>query len=92
VGNNLGVAYALEHLAALAKVERQADRAARLYGAAAALRDRIRSPLSPADHAAYYDRDLAEVRACLGETAFRAAWSAGAALTPEEAAALAVAE
>ena len=61
------------------------ERAARLYGAAASLRDRLRAPAGPADRGAQ-DRIRAEVRAALGEQRFAAAWSEGGAMSLSEAA------
>ncbi|MFN8423255.1 MAG: tetratricopeptide repeat protein [Anaerolineae bacterium] len=66
-----------------------AEPAARLLGAAAALRARIGAPLSPREVPGH-DADVAAVRAALGGEAFDAAWAAGGALGPEEVAALAL--
>ncbi|HWE62139.1 MAG TPA: tetratricopeptide repeat protein [Chloroflexota bacterium] len=82
VGSTLGLAESLEGLAAVAgavHTQEQAERAARLLATAAALREAIGSPLAPADRSRY-ERDLAGVRATLGDDAFAAAWAAGAAL------------
>jgi hypothetical protein len=70
------IAYVLEGLAEVAWLERRADAAARLYGAAAALRERAHALILPYDSAGY-DRTVAEVRTALGEEAFTAAWEAG---------------
>jgi len=58
--------------------------AARLLGAAAAIRHRHRNPLSPAAHVAR-DRDLATLRERLGATALDAALRAGATLDAAQA-------
>jgi predicted ATPase/DNA-binding CsgD family transcriptional regulator len=66
--------------AGLAAVEGPPLRAARLFAAAAAQRDREEIALQPviqADH----DRLVASIRAMLGEATFAAAWSDGYALT-----------
>ena len=63
---------------------RQTQRAARLYGAAASLREAIGSPLGPLGQAEM-DRDVAAIRASLGEPAFAQAWAEGRALTLEQA-------
>src|SRR5207247_2499724 len=70
----------LEALAAAATEDGDARRAARFFGAAAALRV-ILGPLLPL--AAPSDRDacLDSLRRVLGEEQFRAAWNAGRALT-----------
>jgi DNA-binding NarL/FixJ family response regulator len=57
----------------------QAERAARLYGAAAALRERVDALVAQWERPAH-ERRLAAVRATLGPAAFDAAWAAGAAL------------
>ena len=59
-------------------------RAARLFGAAAALRESANFPLSPVMRADY-ERDLAVARTQLDVTTFAAAWAAGRALTLEQA-------
>ena len=67
----------------------QPDRAARLGGAAEALRAALGVPLPPetrADH----DQAVLAMRAALGKDAFAAAWAEGQALSPEEAFALAL--
>jgi hypothetical protein len=70
------IAYALEALAEVAWAERRADAAARLYGAAAALRERAGVAIPP-DDSPRYNRNVAAVRTALGEEAFSAAWEAG---------------
>ena len=72
-----GIATALEGLASVACKLAADARAARLYGAAAALRAAIRVPLPPAARVEY-DACLVTVRERLGESAFSAAWVAGA--------------
>ena len=52
LGNRWGIFYPLEAFALLAVAERQDDRAARLFGAAEALRTRAGLTLEPADHPA----------------------------------------
>jgi predicted ATPase len=66
-----------------------AARAARLLGAAEALRRRMGTPL-PADERAAHERDLARARARLGEASFAEAWAEGQGLTPEQAVAYAL--
>ncbi|MGH8896269.1 MAG: BTAD domain-containing putative transcriptional regulator [Egibacteraceae bacterium] len=84
------VAATLEGLAALDGVAGQPDHAARLLGAAEAIRAGIGAPRWPSlrdDH----ERVVGVVRAALGETAFAAAQAEGRALTLAQAAALALA-
>ena len=78
-GAKLEVADRLEGLAKVAGSQRQSKRAARLFGAAQALRDQFGTPQIPVEQADY-DRNLAAVRAALGDGAFTAAWAEGQAL------------
>jgi predicted ATPase/DNA-binding XRE family transcriptional regulator len=73
----------LDGLARVAAVQRRPERAARLLGASAALREEMGTPLMPIARA---DRDHAmnAARAALGEDAFAAAWDEGHAITLEE--------
>jgi hypothetical protein len=68
----------------LAVARRQPVRAARLFAAAEALRERIGAPL-PASERAEHDRAVAAAREALSPDMFRRAWAAGSFLTPEEA-------
>jgi hypothetical protein len=89
LGNQRGVAFALESLAGVAVAQREAERAARLWGAAEAVRDAFGMPLPPSQRAAY-ERDLARARSQLDEAVFAAAWSEGRELEPKQAVAYAV--
>jgi predicted ATPase/DNA-binding SARP family transcriptional activator/class 3 adenylate cyclase len=89
LGNKQGIAESLESLARLAAQGREWERAVRLWGAAAALRDAIGAPRSPLWRAEW-ERDLGATRAALGEEAFAAVWAAGRALPLEEAVAYAL--
>jgi hypothetical protein len=75
----------------VAGAEGDAERAARLFGAAEALREALGAPLPPVERA-HYDRSIATVRAALGEKAFAAAWTAGRAMPLEAAVARATEE
>jgi tetratricopeptide (TPR) repeat protein len=77
--------------AGLAAVQGQGERAARLFGAAEALRAALEVQLSFGEREEY-ERDVALARAGLGEDAFAAAWAAGRSLTIEQAVAEAMAE
>ena len=72
-------------LAAAAFGHGQPERAARLFGAVAAVRERLGAPLPPVFQSTH-DCALAAVRATLGAPAFALAWEAGQAMSPEEAA------
>jgi predicted ATPase/DNA-binding SARP family transcriptional activator len=98
LGNWRQMALCLEGLAGVAtsppsRPEERATelrRAARLFGAAARLRQWLISPRWPADEADY-QRNLAALRSSLEETALAAAWEEGAAFTLEQAMATALA-
>lgn len=88
VGEKLGIAEAFELLASVA-AERQhapgnAQRAARLFGAAELLREEIGSPTEVPD-AAEYDRRITRARDLVGEPVFAAAWAEGRTMTLEQA-------
>jgi hypothetical protein len=84
LGSKTGIAEAVDALAGLAVVRGQAARAARLFGAAAALRDTIGARPDPGDRAEN-EPNVAAARTALGEQAFAAAWANGRAMTLEEA-------
>ncbi len=94
LGDKPAIAYSLEGLAALAaaqgevvpppQCDQHLRRAARLCGAAEALREAIGVPLEPVDRATY-DRTVMGIRARLDETAFAASWSEGRVMTLEQA-------
>jgi predicted ATPase/DNA-binding SARP family transcriptional activator len=79
-----GVAMALEGLAGAAGLAGDHEASARLLGAAGAARLAASVPAAPSEQAEI-DRITATARAALGDDAFTAAHSAGAAQTPEEA-------
>jgi non-specific serine/threonine protein kinase len=83
----------LEGLARTAAIgeEAQAERAARLLGAAAALREQMGAPLGSQGRA-HIERATAQARTTLGEDAWEAAFAAGRALSLEEATAEALGE
>jgi hypothetical protein len=80
----LGIVESVEGLAELAMAQGQLERAVRLVGTATALRDALGTPMPP-NGRAQYERDLAAMRAALGEETFTAAWAAGSAMTLEDA-------
>jgi predicted ATPase/DNA-binding SARP family transcriptional activator len=82
-GDQWNVAAALEGLAALGG-RAGTRRAARLLGAAAALRERIAAPIWPCFRAEH-DAVLGRARAALGASAFVAEWAGGQALALERA-------
>jgi predicted ATPase/DNA-binding SARP family transcriptional activator/DNA-binding CsgD family transcriptional regulator len=86
-GEKLGVAYALLGLAGAEAARGEPARAARLWGAAEALREEIGVALSHWDLYGYdYEGRLSAARNMLGdEGAWERAWAEGRAMTPEQA-------
>jgi len=84
VGDRWFMALSLESFAAVAVAERQAEPAARLFGAAEALRELIQAPL-PVSRRALYERYLAAARALLDGATFTRAWAEGRRMTPQQA-------
>jgi len=76
LGHKRGIARLLECFAGSSAAQREAERALRLAGAAAALRQNIGAPLTPAEQVKL-DVNLASAREVLGHTAGSAAWLEG---------------
>jgi hypothetical protein len=91
LGNWAYGAYCLESFAGLAGARAQGARAARLWGAAEALRTNIGAPL-PLDARLLYEPSMAAARAQLREEAWEAAFAEGSMMSPEEAAEYALGE
>jgi non-specific serine/threonine protein kinase len=89
--NGYCVSHCLEGLAALAGTKADGVRAARLWGAAEALREAVGAPLAPVDLPSH-ERNVAAVRAHIDETSWEAAWAEGKAMTLEEAVEYALSE
>ncbi len=89
LGDQPGTAMVLEAIGILAAATRQPRRAARLFGAAEALRDAIRQPHSPPERAELI-RETDLLRSTLDETTFAAEWARGRAMPPEQAIAYAL--
>jgi non-specific serine/threonine protein kinase len=83
-GEVFGVGRYLPVLAGVLFGQGQPERAARLFAAAAALRERLGVQLPLAMRSAH-DRAVASVCAALGDADFMAAWAAGQALSMDEA-------
>jgi predicted ATPase/DNA-binding CsgD family transcriptional regulator len=81
---NKNIAPALEGLASVAMGQDQPAWAARLWGAAEALRETIGTPIWPVERAAY-ERSVAAARTLLGERKFGAAWVEGRTMPLEQA-------
>jgi non-specific serine/threonine protein kinase len=91
IANREVISIALDGLGAVAARRGAWGRAARLTGAAEAIREVIGYELEPADRD-FRDRYVAEVRAALGEAAFASAVAEGRAMTLDEAVRLALEE
>jgi len=77
------IASSLERFAGIAAGQGQPDRAARLLGAAEALRKAIGAPLPPVERPDY-ERTVAAARAQFDAATFATAWAEGQALTLEQ--------
>lgn len=76
IGDKRGVSFCLEGMAEVACTEREYERAARLFGAAVALREAIGAPL-PAAERKDYESNLAAARAGLSDETFVKLWRQG---------------
>ncbi len=76
LGDKWGIAYSLGRFGVLAATIGMPERAARLWGAAEALRESIGTPLVPAE-LAIQQQGIIVARAQLDEPAFTAAWAEG---------------
>ncbi len=84
LGHRAAVANQLECLAFIAIAHEQGERAARLLGAAEALREKINIPMSPFERVEY-DKQVADLRSGLDEKTFASLWAEGRAMTMEQA-------
>jgi predicted ATPase len=84
LGHKRGIARLLECFACSSAAQREAERALRLTGAAAALRQNVGAPLTPAEQVKL-DVNLAPAREVLGHAAGTTAWLAGWAMPIEKA-------
>ena len=84
VGHRGAVAHQLESFAFVAEALEQMERAARLFGAAESLREKIAMSMDPQERAEY-DQQVAALRDRMDEEAFTSAWKEGRALSMEEA-------
>jgi predicted ATPase/DNA-binding CsgD family transcriptional regulator len=88
-GDRRNIAHCLGGIARIASQYGHPEQSARLYGAADALFDATRAAMWPIDHVEY-GRGVAMLHTRLSEEAFRAEWSAGQALSLEQAVSLAL--
>ena len=84
LGNRAAVAHQLECFAFIATVEKEPQRAAKLFGAAEALRERLDSQMTDYERVEY-DQSVAQMRAMLPAPEFNALWAEGRSMTMEQA-------
>jgi predicted ATPase/class 3 adenylate cyclase len=83
-GNRQTVAIGLEGVARVVAAQGEMSWAARLWGAAEAIRETIGAPIPPVERPAY-ESSVTAARAQLGEKLFATAWAEGRLMTPEQA-------
>src|SRR5512143_3058229 len=76
IGHRAAVAHQLECMASLAMQAEQPERAARLFGAAEALREKVRIPMTIPEREEY-ERTVASLRSGTDAAAVAAAWAEG---------------
>ena len=84
LGHRAAIAHQLECFAFIAKAQEQPERAAKLFGAAEALREKINIAMMPQERIEY-EREVTDLRAGMDESVFNSAWAQGRAMTMEEA-------
>jgi predicted ATPase/transcriptional regulator with XRE-family HTH domain len=84
LGDKSGIARSLERLARAAGRDGRPGRAARLYGAAEALRDKEDIPMMPVDRPVH-EQAVAEARSRAGKAEWSKAWQEGREMTVEQA-------
>jgi predicted ATPase/class 3 adenylate cyclase len=89
MGHRAAVAHQLECMAFIAKALEQMEKAARLLGAAEALRQRIDIPMAPQEQAEYVG-EVADLKANMDEKDFTSFWADGRSMTMEQAIELAL--
>jgi hypothetical protein len=88
LGNEWSVPYVLERYGDIAAGEDTPGRAARLYGAAALMRERLGLGIPPGERRGY-DAAVATMKGSLSTADFEECWAAGRKLSPNEALGLA---
>jgi hypothetical protein len=91
LGHRGAIAHQLESFAFVAKALEQPPRAARLFGAAEALREKIAMPMDPEERVEY-DEHVEALRGRMDANALEAAWSEGRKMTMEQAITYALSE
>jgi hypothetical protein len=81
MGDTWCACFSLEGLASAAAAEGDGRRAARVFGAAGALRERIGIPIRMEFYLQHYERHVAAARSLLQADDFDALWAAGRKMT-----------
>jgi predicted ATPase/class 3 adenylate cyclase len=89
IGHRAAIAHQLECFALLAKSKEQGQRAARLYGAAETLREKIDIPMTPQERIEY-EKELANLRTGMDEKTYKSSWVEGQAMSMDDAIAFAL--
>jgi predicted ATPase len=89
LGHRAAIAHELECLAMIAKAQEEEQRAARLFGAAEALRDNINIPMTPLERVEY-EREVNDLHTNMEEATFAKSWAEGRTMSMEQAIALAI--
>jgi predicted ATPase len=84
IGHRAAIAHQLECFASIAKIEEQGQRAARLFGAAESLREKIDIPMTAMEHVEY-EREISDLKAGMDEKVFESSWAEGRDMTMEQA-------
>jgi predicted ATPase/DNA-binding XRE family transcriptional regulator len=82
--DQIGLPYALESVAALAVMKNQPEKAARIFGAADALRKSTNSPM-PLPNSSAYQKNISVLQQQLAPSKFEAMWREGQAMTMKQA-------
>lgn len=82
--SRLYTAMGLEELGTVAALQGEVAWAARLFGAAEALREQLGAPKPPIERSEH-EAQIAAVRAALGESSFQATWARGQSMEPAQA-------
>ena len=91
LGNRPAIAHQLECFGFLAVTEEELQRAAKLFSAAEALREKAQSPMVDYEQIEY-DQSVAQLRSMLRAAEFRTLWAEGRSMTVEQAIQLALQE
>ena len=84
LGHRAAIAHQLECFAFIAKAQEQPERAAKLFGAAEVLREKINIAMTSQERIEY-DREIADLRTNMDEKAFASHWAEGRSRRMDEA-------